>query len=63
MDLSSWIDNILLTEKYIKSQVRRLKRGTKERKKRDKDLNWVRREKKAKIAEYRNTHKDPEIKP
>lgn len=63
MTLSKLIDEILLTEQYFKSQVHRLKRGTKERKKKDSDLRNIRWLKKKKIKEYKEDHRDPEINP
>jgi len=62
-NLSKVIDEILVSEQYIKSQVHRLKRGTKERKKKDADLRGVRWMKKKKILEYRRDKGSPEIKP
>lgn len=61
--LSRLIDNILLTEKYIKSQVRRMMRGTKERKKKDADLRYTRFLKKKALKEHKELNKDPKIEP
>ncbi len=62
-NLSNMIDEILVSEQYIKSQVHRLKRGTKERKKKDADLRGVRWLKKKKLLEYRKGKGNPEINP
>ena len=61
--LSEIIDDILVSEQYIKSQVHRLKRGTKARRKKDADLKSVRWLKKKKLKEYIDENRDPEIKP
>jgi len=58
MNLSKLIDNILLTEQYIKSQVRRIARGTKERTKKDNALRYTRWLKKKKLKEYKKEKKD-----
>jgi len=61
--LSRLIDNILLTEQYIKSQVRRLRRGTQIRKKKDSDLRYTRFLKKKALKEHKELNKDPKIEP
>ncbi len=61
--LSRLIDNILLTEKYIKSQVRRIRRGTKERTKKDNDLRYTRFLKKKALKEHKELNKDIKIEP
>lgn len=61
--LSRLIDNILLTEQYIKSQVHRLRRGTSMRKKKDADLKYTRFLKKKALKEHKELNKDPKIEP
>ena len=61
--LSRLIDNILLTEQYIKSQVHRLRRGTPMRKQTDAKLKYTRWLKKKALKDHRDQNKDPKIEP